>query len=64
MKRKMIFMYKKLETFLKKEDFKEDFRTKLEKSNKDYLEILDKRRKDIEKTDDGIIITGYIELKV
>lgn len=58
MKRKMIFMYKKLETFLKKEDFKEDFRTKLEKSNKDYLEILDKRRKDIEKTDDGIIITG------
>lgn len=57
MKKRMIFLYKELETFLKNEDYK-DFRPTLEKSNKEYLEILDKRRKDIEKTDDGIIIAG------
>lgn len=51
-------MYQKLEEFLKSEDFEEDFRKVLEISNPKYLKVLEKRRRDIERSDHGIVVAG------
>lgn len=54
----VIAMYQTLEQFLKSEEFEEDLKKVLEKSNPKYLDILEKRRRDIERTDHGIFIAG------
>nr|XP_022288226.1 uncharacterized protein LOC111100543 isoform X2 [Crassostrea virginica] len=57
-KEEVIAMYQRLEDFLESEEFEDDFKKLLEKSNPNYLKILEKRRKDIERSDHGIVIAG------
>lgn len=56
--RKVAFMYSALENFLECDEYTEDLRIELNESYPDYLKTLQKRRKDMEHTDHGIIISG------
>ncbi|XP_052691975.1 uncharacterized protein LOC128170024 [Crassostrea angulata] len=56
--KKIASLYRDLETFLKSDDFTDELRNELQQSNPDYLTVLEKRIKDIEKVDHGIVIAG------
>lgn len=51
-------MYQNLETYLKKEEYGNDLRGELTTLYPDYLNILEKRRKDIKISDHGIVVAG------
>ena len=51
-------MYQELEQFLKSANFEDDLKKVLTKSNPDYLQTLEKRRRDMERSDHGIVIAG------
>lgn len=57
-KRLIIGLYKQLRTFLKSEKYKNFLKMELEISKSDYVEGINKRIEDMEKTDHGIVITG------
>lgn len=51
-------MYRKLESILKSDEYLEDLRFELDHSNPNYLTVLQKRIKDMEKSDHGIVVAG------
>lgn len=51
-------MYRELESILKSDEYLEDLRFELEHSNPNYLTVLEKRIKDMEKSDHGIVVAG------
>lgn len=51
-------MYRKLENILRSDEFSDDLGFELEHSNPNYLTILEKRIKDMEKSDHGIVVAG------
>lgn len=53
-------MYEDLEKILKSDMFMESLRIELNQSNPDYLTHLRQRKKDMEKSDHGIVIAGLI----
>nr|XP_022336257.1 transmembrane GTPase Marf-like [Crassostrea virginica] len=57
-KEHVINLYRDVILFLKSDDFVEDLRDELRKFLPDYHEILEKRSKDIEKDDHGIVVAG------
>lgn len=57
-KEKVISMYRKLESILKSDEYMEDLRFELDHSNPNYLTVLQKRIKDMEKSDHGIVVAG------
>ena len=56
----VIKLYENLRIFLTCGDFGEDLINELQKSNPNYLEDLEKRIKDMEKCDHGIVISGKV----
>lgn len=61
MKKKIASLYRDLGTFLKSDDFTDELRNELQQANPDYLTVLEKRIKDIEKVDHGIVIAGVVQ---
>lgn len=59
-KEKVISMYRKLESILKSDEYMEDLRFELDHSNPNYLTVLQKRIKDMEKFDHGIVVAGIV----
>lgn len=59
-KEKLISLYRDLETFLKSDEYTDELRYELQLSNPDYLTVLEKRIKYIEKADHGIVIAGIV----
>lgn len=59
-KEQVIALFKELEQFLKSKDFEEDLRQVLEKAYPNYLKVLEKRRKDMDKTDNAVVIAGMV----
>lgn len=57
-KQSLTSIYKEIYTFLKRKEYTIDLRKELEKSNPEYLNVLEKLMKDIEKADHGIVIAG------
>lgn len=57
-KEHVIDLYKSLEHFLRSEDFEEDVKKVLQKSHPKYLEVLEKRRNDMQRSDHAIVIAG------
>nr|XP_022312442.1 uncharacterized protein LOC111117580 isoform X6 [Crassostrea virginica] len=57
-KEQVIDLYKSLEQFLRSEDFGEDVKKVLQKSHPKYLEVLEKRRNDMQRSDHAIVIAG------
>lgn len=55
-------MYRKLEIILKSDEYLEDLRFELDHSNPNYLTVLQKRIKDMEKSDHGIVVAGILFL--
>lgn len=53
-------MYRTLATVLKSDEYLEDLRFELEHSNPNYLIVLQKRIKDMEKSDHGIVVAGTV----
>lgn len=53
-------MYQDLEGFVKSDEFDEDLRKELQQLHPMYLEVLEKRKKDIRKSDHGIVIAGML----
>lgn len=53
-----IAVYHDLGTLLESNDYNEDLRKELQKSNPDYIIGLNKRRTDLQNSDHGIVITG------
>lgn len=51
-------MYQEFEQFLKSAQFDDDLKKVLTKSNPQYLQTLEKRRRDMERSDHGIVIAG------
>lgn len=62
LKEKVISMYRTLATVLKSDEYLEDLRFELEHSNPNYLIVLQKRIKDMEKSDHGIVVAGTVGL--
>lgn len=60
LKEKVISMYRTLATVLKSDEYLEDLRFELEHSNPNYLIVLQKRIKDMEKSDHGIVVAGTV----
>lgn len=60
LKEKVISMYRTLATVLKSDEYLEDLRFELEHSNPNYLIGLQKRIKDMEKSDHGIVVAGTV----
>lgn len=60
LKEKVISMYRALATVLKSDEYLEDLRFELEHSNPNYLMVLQKRIKDMEKSDHGIVVAGTV----
>lgn len=58
MKDKMKSLYRDVERFLKSDKYTDELRKKLQQSNPDFMTVLEKRIKDIEKVDHGIVIAG------
>ena len=54
----VVSMYQMLEELLQSKDFEDGIKDVLEVSYPNYLKILENRRKDIERTDHGIVIAG------
>lgn len=63
-KQKVISIYQDLKTFLKSDEYTEDLKNELQQSYPDYLEVLEKRIGDMEKSDHGIVIAGKVEIKL
>lgn len=55
---KVILAYKNLEAYLKSDQYDQELRNELEKSNPNYLDVLRKWRNDLENSDHGIVIAG------
>lgn len=53
-------MYRKLESILKSDKYLEDLRFELEHANPNYLTVLQKRIKDMENSDHGIVVAGIL----
>ena len=51
-------MYQMLEDIFESEDFEDDFKKLLEISNPNYMKLLEKRKIDIERYDNAIVIAG------
>lgn len=60
--KKAIDIYEKLETLLKSDDYNEDLRTELQKSNPDYQNVLTKRLRDLQKSDHGLVVSGLADI--
>ena len=56
----IVAMYQELEQFLKSAHVDDELKTVLTTSDSKYLQHLEKRRKDIERSDHGIVIAGMI----
>lgn len=54
-------MYKDLETILRSEEFNGDLRKELQKPNTDFINDLQRRREEMEKTDNYILIAGIVK---
>ena len=54
----VIAMYQTLEQFFKSEEFDDDSKNMLMVSNPNYLQVLEKRKRDIKRSDHGIVIAG------
>ena len=55
-----ITLYENLEKVLRSKNFDENLRQELQKSNPDYLKVLGKRKADMEKPDNSIVIAGKL----
>lgn len=53
-----------MKTFLKSDEYTEDLQNELQQYYPDYLEVLEKRIGDMEKSDHGIVIAGKFEIKL
>lgn len=61
-KEKVIAIYQELETLLKSDDYNEDLRKELQKSNPDYPNVLIKGIKDLQKSDHGLVVSGKADI--
>lgn len=57
-KLRVISLYRDIEQILKRDEFNQDLRNELLKSNPDFIKDLQRRREDIEKTENCILIAG------
>lgn len=57
-------LYEDLEKFVNCEDFEEDLKEVLQEAYPNYLNVLEKRRRDMDKTDHAVVIAGIVNLKV
>lgn len=57
-KQKLISIYRDLQKFLQSEVYTKELQNELQQSNPDYLKVLEKRIRDMEKSDHGIVIAG------
>lgn len=64
MKQKLISIYRDLEKFLLSDVYTEDLQNELQQSNPDYLKVLEKRIRDMEKSDHGIVIAGKVMIYI
>lgn len=55
---KTIEVYQDLETLLGSNDFNEDLRKELQKSNPDYPKVISNRIRDLQKADHGLVVSG------
>lgn len=55
---KVIAIYQELETLLKSDDYNEDLRKELRKSNPDYPNVLTKGLRDLQKSAHGLVVSG------
>lgn len=62
-KERVISLYRVLELFLKSEEYTQDLQNELNISNPNFLDVIQKRILDMEKTDHGIVIAGVKEIK-
>lgn len=53
-------MYQEVESVLKSDEYLEDLRLELDHSNPNYLTVLEKRIKDMETSDHGIVVAGKL----
>lgn len=56
-------MYQELDQFLKSEEFEDELKKVLAKSNPNYLQVLKKRMKDIKRQDNGIVFAGLFNMQ-
>ena len=54
----VINSYEDLEILLNKPEFVEELKRDIEKSYPNYMQMLEKRRKDMEKNDHGVVFAG------
>ena len=59
-KEDIITLYENLEKVLRSKNYDENLRQELQKSNPDYLKVLGKRKADMEKPDNSIVIAGKL----
>lgn len=59
-KQKVIQIYNEIERFLKSDAYGKDLKIELEKSNPGFIENIQKRKKDMNESDHGIVIAGTI----
>ncbi|XP_078329880.1 transmembrane GTPase Marf-like [Crassostrea virginica] len=57
-KEEVIALYQELDQFLKSEEFEDELKKVLAKSNPNYLQVLKKRMRDIKRQDNGIVFAG------
>lgn len=62
-KQKLISIYRDLQKFLQSEVYTKELQNELQQSNPDYLKVLEKRIRDMEKSDHGIVIAGKVAKK-
>lgn len=55
---KTIAIFQNLATLLESDDYNEDLRKELRKSNPNYLIVLTNRIKDLQKSDHGLVVSG------
>lgn len=55
---KAIAIFQNLATLLESDDYNEDLRKELRKSNPNYLIVLTNRIKDLQKSDHGLVVSG------
>lgn len=55
---KTIAIFQNLATLLDSDDYNEDLRKELRKSNPNYLIVLTNRIKDLQKSDHGLVVSG------
>lgn len=52
-----------MQKFLQSEVYTKELQNELQQSNPDYLKVLEKRIRDMEKSDHGIVIAGKVDKK-